>query len=456
MSVSRANVIGSAGQALSVLDFEAAAKAKVPPWHWAWLSTGGDDGATIRANRDGFQHYELRARRLVDVSRADASLQLLGRRYDSPIFLCPVAGHRAYDPQGELATARAAKSGKHLQMLSTMTTTSVEEVNAARGEAVWFQLYHRPEWSMTRQLVKRAEAAGCPALVFTTDLIGGRNMEEFLRTQQKYAPVCAQCHVGSPLGDVRHRPMLTALQEPARPQPDVSTPTWDYIKRLRDTTSMKLLVKGIVTREDAELAVEHGLDGIYVSNHGGRGENSLRATIDCVGEVAKGVAGRMPVLVDGGFRRGTDVFKALALGADSGGRRPTLSLGARFLRAGRRGGGAGDPAPRAGADHAPGRHDFAGRDHRSARHRPRTVARCSRTPPASETRIRSWTCSRASCRRAAACSRSQAAPASTSSTSRVRFRASPGCRPITNRSIATRSRSACVNPGCRTSKLRAI
>jgi isopentenyl diphosphate isomerase/L-lactate dehydrogenase-like FMN-dependent dehydrogenase len=109
--------------------------------------------------------------------------------------------------------------------------------------------------------------------------------------------------------------MLTALQTPARSQADLSTPTWDYIKRLRDTTGMKLLVKGIVTHEDAELAVRHGLDGIYVSNHGGRGENSLRATIDCVGEVAQGVAGRMPVLVDGGFRRGTDVFKALALGA---------------------------------------------------------------------------------------------------------------------------------------------
>jgi 4-hydroxymandelate oxidase len=310
------DIISTAAEALNVLDFEAAARAKLPPWHWAWMSTGGDDGATIRANREGFEHYQLRARRLIDVSKLDTSTTLFGKTYETPIFLSPVSGHRIYNPDGELATARAAKAKKHLQMLSTMTTTGVEDVIAARGEPVWFQLYHRDDWGMTRQMLKRVEAAGCPALVFTVDLLGGRNMEQFTRVQQKNSQTCVQCHVnGQPLTDLRNRPMLTALTAPETPQREIGTPTWDYIKRLRDATGMKLLVKGIVTREDAELAIDHGVNGIYISNHGGRAENSLRPTIQCVADVAAGVRKRAPVLVDGGFRRGTDIFKALALGA---------------------------------------------------------------------------------------------------------------------------------------------
>ena len=310
------DLITSAAEALSVLDFEPVARAKVPAWHWAWLSTGGDDGATIRANREGFERYQLRARRLIDVSKTDMSVPLFGRAWDTPIFLCPVAGHRTYNAQGELTTARAARSKRHLQVLSTMTTTGVEEVNAARGEPVWFQLYHREDWGQTRELLKRVESAGCPAVVFTVDLLGGRNMEQFNRVFQQNRQQCGACHLnGQPLSDLRNRPMINALSKPATPQPEIGTPTWDYVKRLRDATGMKLLVKGIVTREDAELAIQNGVDGVYVSNHGGRGENSLRPTIQCVSDVVAGVAGRVPVLVDGGFRRGTDIFKALALGA---------------------------------------------------------------------------------------------------------------------------------------------
>jgi isopentenyl diphosphate isomerase/L-lactate dehydrogenase-like FMN-dependent dehydrogenase len=310
------DVIASAASALNVLDFEAAARARVAPWHWAWLSTGGDDGATIRANRDGFERYQLRARRLIDVSTIDTSVRLFGATHETPIFLSPLAGHRTYDPQGELTTARAARAKRHLQLLSTMTTTAVEQVNEARGEPVWFQLYHRDDWGMTRQLLKRVESAGCPALVFTVDLLGGRNMEQFNRVQQQNAKTCVQCHLnGNPMTDLRNRPMVNALTVPATPQREIGTPTWDYIKRLRDATGMKLLVKGIVTREDAELALEHGVDGVYISNHGGRAENSLRSTVECVADVAAGVKGRAPILVDGGFRRGTDVYKALALGA---------------------------------------------------------------------------------------------------------------------------------------------
>ncbi len=308
-------LIASAADAMSVLDFEPVARAKLSEAHWTWMSAGADDGGTIRANREGFDRYQVRARRLIDVSTIDTGTQLFGGRWETPIFLCPVSGHRAYHPEGELATARAARARKHLQMLSTMTTTGVEDVNAARGEPVWFQLYHRPDWNHTRDILKRVEAAGCPAVVFTIDLLGGRNPEQFNRVARQNQQQCGACHVGPPLADLRHRPMLTALSTPVTPQVDIGIPTWDFIKRIKDATGMRLLVKGIVTREDAELAIEHGVNGVFVSNHGGRAENSLRPTIQCVAEVAAGVAGRAPVLVDGGFRRGTDVFKALALGA---------------------------------------------------------------------------------------------------------------------------------------------
>jgi isopentenyl diphosphate isomerase/L-lactate dehydrogenase-like FMN-dependent dehydrogenase len=310
------DLIASAADALSVLDFEPVARAKLPPWHWAWLSTGGDDGATMRANREGYERYQIRARRLVDISKVDTSIQLFGRSWETPIFMSPVGGHRTYNPDGELATARAAKSKKQLQVLSTVTTTSVEEVNAARGEPVWFQLYQRDEWGQTRQLLKRVEAAGCPALVFTVDLLGGRNMEQFNRVFQRNRQQCGACHLnGQPLTDLRNRPMLNLLSTAANPQPEIGSPTWDYVKRLKDTIGMKLLIKGIVTREDAELAMQNGVDGVYISNHGGRAESSLRPTVQCVPEVAAGIAGRAPILVDGGVRRGTDIFKALALGA---------------------------------------------------------------------------------------------------------------------------------------------
>jgi isopentenyl diphosphate isomerase/L-lactate dehydrogenase-like FMN-dependent dehydrogenase len=182
----------------------------------------------------------FRARRLVDVGKTDMSTTIFGKTWETPIFLCPVSGHRMYNPQGELATARAAKSKKHLQMLSTMTTTPVEDVNSARGEPVWFQLYTRPEWSQTRELVKRVEAAGCPALVFTVDLLGGRNTEMFNRVQQRNQQQCGACHKGIAADDLTNRPMVNALASSPGSQPEIGTPTWEYIKRLKDTTSMKI------------------------------------------------------------------------------------------------------------------------------------------------------------------------------------------------------------------------
>jgi isopentenyl diphosphate isomerase/L-lactate dehydrogenase-like FMN-dependent dehydrogenase len=309
----QSDVITAAGDALDVFDFEAVARKNLSPAHFGYLETGTDDDGTIAANREGFTRFQLRVRRLVDIGMIDTSVQVLGKRWDNPIFLCPVGSHKAFHPDGEIAVARAAKAGKHVFMLATPSTTSIEEVCAALGEPVWFQLYRRNDWNQTRQMIKRAEAAGCPALVFTVDLLGGSNRLTGTRAQRRDTKPCASCHPGG-LNDNRRKPMIADLK-PAPVAPEAGPPTWEFVKRLKDATPMRIVVKGIVTREDAEIAVQHGVDVVYVSNHGGRAENSLRSAVECVSEVVAGAAGRAPVIVDSGFRRGTDIFKALALGA---------------------------------------------------------------------------------------------------------------------------------------------
>ena len=319
-------LIASPHDALNVFDFEPVARKRLPPAHWGYLATGTDDDATIRANRDGFARFDLRPRRLVDVSHIDTSVQLFGTRWGTPIVLSPIGSQKAFHPEGEIAVARAAKAKGHLQVLSTVATSSVEDVTAARGAPIWFQLYARTDWNQTRQMILRAERAGCPAIMLTVDLLGGSNRETMLRERLHDTRQCANCHAGgAPMPGVsgkvddRDNRRKPALAEPApgEPIPEVGTPTWEFIKRMKDTTRMKVLIKGIVTREDAELAMRHGVDGLFVSNHGGRAENSTRATILSLPEVVAGVAKRAPIIMDGGVRRGTDIFKALAFGATS-------------------------------------------------------------------------------------------------------------------------------------------
>jgi len=310
-----ADLIASAEQALDVMEFEAVARKALPPAHFAYLATGVDDDSTVRINHEAYSHLEIRSRRLVDVSKLDTSVQLFGTNWETPIFLCPVSAMKAFHPDGEVAAARAARSRHHLQILSTVASTSVEEVTAARGAPVWQQLYPTYDWNVTRAIIKRAEAAGSPVLVFTVDLHNDSNRETISRARLVDDRDCSACHESGFGGYARTKPMLDGLDLSKARALYVPSLTWDFVKRLKDNTSMKLIVKGIVTREDAHLAVRHGADGIVVSNHGGRAEESLRSTIECLPEVVDAVKGRVPVLIDGGIRRGTDVFKALALGA---------------------------------------------------------------------------------------------------------------------------------------------
>ena len=302
--------LSSAAEALSVGDFEAMTRNVLPPAHLGYLLTGVDDDLTLAANREGFRHFNLRARRLVDASKPDLKTELFGSTWEMPLFVCPVGGQKAFHPEGEAAVARAAKTKKVVQILSTVTSTPVEDVARNLGAPPWYQLYMPQSWEGTEKMVRRVEAAGCPVLVWTVDLLSGRNTETAERFRRRDTRNCASCHT-APFGSVSQRPMFQGIEGGMNPP----AADWSYVDRLRKMTRMKLILKRIDTRDDAILCREHGVDAVLVSNHGGRATETLRSTIEALPEVVSEAGSRVPVFVDGGFRRGTDVFKALALGA---------------------------------------------------------------------------------------------------------------------------------------------
>lgn len=305
------DTIKNAADAINVFDFEKITRQKLPSAHLGYLNTGVRDDLTLQANRDAYNKIKLKMRRLVDTRQIDMSIKLFGKKWPTPIFLCPLGTQRAFHEDGELASARAAKSKNHLQILSTVSTTSIEDVSRERGEPVWFQLYALKNWDGTLEMIRRAEDAGSEVLVFTVDLVAGLdNRETFLKMARVDVRECNNCH--TPTRRER-KPMIASIKD-AEVEDFL---TWDLLDKIRNATKMKLVVKGIETGADAELCLSHKVDGIIVSNHGGRASETGRGTIESLPEIVNAVKKRVPVMIDGGVRRGTDIFKALALGADA-------------------------------------------------------------------------------------------------------------------------------------------
>jgi isopentenyl diphosphate isomerase/L-lactate dehydrogenase-like FMN-dependent dehydrogenase len=304
-----------ANQVLNVADFEALARAKLPPAHFGYVATGADDDRTVSLNHEAYSRIEIRSRRFVDVSKLDTSRSVLGKLWQQPFYFSAIGSMRAFHPEGEAAVARAAADRKIHMMLSTTASCSVEEVIAARNAPVWQQLYATDDWRVTEAIVRRAEKAGCTAVVLTVDSPPGRNTETLWRAMRQDGRDCTQCHIGGSHDPVRKAPMFAGVDVSHVTELSPSNMSGDYLERLRKLVSVKFMVKGIVTAEDATLAMHAGVDGIVVSNHGGRQEETLRSTIECLPEIVAAVGNRIPVFIDGGIRRGTDIFKALALGA---------------------------------------------------------------------------------------------------------------------------------------------
>jgi 4-hydroxymandelate oxidase len=300
---------------LNLNDLERAALATLPALARDYYASGADDEVTLRENRAAFERLRLHYRVLVDVSRRSPATTALGHAIALPVIVAPTAFQRLAHPDGELATARAAGAAGTIMILSTLSTTRVEEVVATASGPVWFQLYIYKDRAATEALVKRVEAAGCQALVLTVDapLLGRR--ERDVRNRFALPPGLAvenmlaegKGDVGTVIGDSGLAAYFASLLDPAL--------TWNDVEWLRSITRLPVLVKGIVRGDDARRAVDHGAAGIVVSNHGGRQLDTSPATIDVLPVVADAVGGRAEIFVDGGVRRGTDVVKALALGA---------------------------------------------------------------------------------------------------------------------------------------------
>ena len=297
-------------EVINVFEMEAIARERIPPAHLGYLSTGVDSDLTLRANRAGFSRFQIKPRRLVDVSQTDTTVNVLGSQASSPIFLCPVGSQGAYHADAELGTARAAAAKGHHMVLSTMSSTSVEAVSEARGAPIWHQLYATDRWEYTVAMLARAEAAGCTSVCLTIDLPGGRNTETDAVLRREDTRNCASCHVG------QSKPMFEGFDMSGVGLFD-SAMTWAVISRMKEVTDMNIVIKGVEVAADAALAVQFGADAIWVSNHGGRATETGRGTIECLPEIVAAVNGRIPIIVDGGFRRGTDIYKALAMGASA-------------------------------------------------------------------------------------------------------------------------------------------
>jgi isopentenyl diphosphate isomerase/L-lactate dehydrogenase-like FMN-dependent dehydrogenase len=297
---------------INVADFERAAEAKLEPGVLGYFAGGAGDEVTLRENEAAWGRWRLRPRMLAGLREWGTASELLGREVSMPLLVAPIAYQRLVDPEGEVAMARAAAAAGTVMCLSTLATNRPCDVAAgAPGAPRWFQLYCFEDEGVTRALMEEAIDSGFEAIVVTVDAPRGGNRERDLRTGFKIPEDLGVPSVEAALGSGRSVTIeeTFALMEPAL--------SWSYLEDLAADCAVPVLVKGVLTAEDAILAVEHGAAGVVVSNHGGRQLDRVPATADALPEVVDAVEGRGPVLIDGGIRRGVDVAIALALGADA-------------------------------------------------------------------------------------------------------------------------------------------
>lgn len=303
-------VPGTVEEALSIWDLKAMARERLPLAAWTNIVGASADEITMHWNRQSYDEIRLRPRVMVDPRQIDMTTTLFGEKLNVPILLAPTGGHRGTHPGGELATVRGAGKAGVIMVVSTVSSTPVEEIKAMATEPLWFQLYVLRDRSLTKDLVQRAESAGCKALCVTVDTAttGPRNRQD--RGNFRGIPAAG-----------RGMPHLQGMKRPDVIESDIFSSardpnvTWKDVDWLRSITKMPLLLKGVLDPIDAQQAVDEGVDGIIVSNHGGRNLDTAQATIVALPEIADRVEGRIPILIDGGVRRGTDVLKAIALGA---------------------------------------------------------------------------------------------------------------------------------------------
>ncbi|MEM7157306.1 MAG: alpha-hydroxy acid oxidase [Myxococcota bacterium] len=304
-----------APQPINLLEYEAFAKERLEGSAFDYYVSGAHDELTLRDNRAAYDRRRLAYRVLVDVSQRNPKTTVLGHSISMPVMIAPTAFHRMATPEGECATARAAGTAGTVMILSSLSNTPVEEVVDAATGPVWFQLYVYRDRTATEGLVRRAEAAGCQALVLTVDAPQLGRRERDVRNRFHLPEGLAVANmlpagygaVDEPAAESGLAAYFAGLIDPSL--------TWDDIAWLRELTTLPLLLKGVVRADDAARAADAGVAGIVVSNHGGRQLDTSIATIDALPSIVDAVAGRAEIVLDGGIRRGTDVIKAVALGA---------------------------------------------------------------------------------------------------------------------------------------------
>ncbi|KAI4368086.1 hypothetical protein MLD38_016688 [Melastoma candidum] len=298
----------------NVMEYQEIARQKLPKMVYDYYASGAEDQWTLRENRNAFSRILFRPRILIDVSKIDISTTVLGFNISMPIMVAPTAMQKMAHPEGEYATARAASAAGTIMTLSSWSTSSVEEVASTGPGIRFFQLYVYKDRNVVAQLVKRAERAGFKAIALTVDTPRLGRREADIKNRFALPPyLTLKNFEGLDLGKM-HKTNDSGLASYAAGQVD-RTLSWKDVKWLQTITDLPILVKGVITAEDTRLAVEAGVAGIIVSNHGARQLDYVPATIMALEEVVKAAQGRIPVFLDGGVRRGTDVFKALALGA---------------------------------------------------------------------------------------------------------------------------------------------